>query len=292
MAVIDTGIQGDHEAFSHLGRRLVTKDFTGEDPSNKAVDKDGHGTHCAGTLFGSSVGGRRIGVAPDVSSALVAKVIGADGARVESLISAINWAAEQGANVISMSLGMDFVGYQEELVQAGVPSDIATSQALDGYLQNARLFSKLTAWHIERAKFEGSAIIIAAASGNESRRLDGTSYKVTVAPPAVGEGIVSVGALRLEKKGIRVSDFSNSGATVSAPGSNIISAKLGGGLVENDGTSMATPLAAGIAALWWQHLQLKGQLNQDSLLSSFLGHAAKVDGDIADVGVGMATAPA
>ena len=57
VAVLDTGIDPDHPAFK--GVELVIKNFTSE----LGNDLDGHGTHCAGTIFGRDVKGTRIGVA-------------------------------------------------------------------------------------------------------------------------------------------------------------------------------------------------------------------------------------
>ena len=54
VAVLDTGIDKEHEAFR--GVELVQKDFTGEGDG----DEDGHGTHVAGTIFGQSTAGVRL----------------------------------------------------------------------------------------------------------------------------------------------------------------------------------------------------------------------------------------
>lgn len=72
-AVLDTGINPNHVAFA--GIDLVKKNYTTE------VDDDinGHGTHCAGTIFGREVNGKRIGVAQGVNKAIIAKVLGAGG---------------------------------------------------------------------------------------------------------------------------------------------------------------------------------------------------------------------
>ena len=58
VAVLDTGIDASHPAFD--GVELVQRNFTGESDE----DLDGHGTHCAGTIFGRDIDGKRIGVAP------------------------------------------------------------------------------------------------------------------------------------------------------------------------------------------------------------------------------------
>lgn len=65
VAALEAGIELTHSAF--IGANISCKNFTTE--SND--DIHGHGTHCAGTIFGQDVGGIRIGVARIVSSALI-----------------------------------------------------------------------------------------------------------------------------------------------------------------------------------------------------------------------------
>src|SRR4051812_40807487 len=64
-AVLDTGIDKTHPAFA--GVTLVEQDFTGSGNG----DQHGHGTHCAGTIFGRDVSGTRIGIARGVKKALI-----------------------------------------------------------------------------------------------------------------------------------------------------------------------------------------------------------------------------
>lgn len=284
VAVLDTGINTDHPAFK--GVQFEQKDFTGEG----VQDDDGHGTHCAGTIFGRKVGKTRIGVAPGVKRALNGKVLGSEGASSDSIVDAVNWAVQNGAHVISMSLGMDFPGYVKELTDDDVPADLATSMALDGYRQNIILFERLAT--LLRARTQPSLIV--AASGNESRRDIKPSYRIAVSPPAASEGIISVAALGVHKQGWQVAEFSNSLALISGPGVDIESASHTGGLTTMSGTSMAAPHVAGIAALWAQKLQAKKLLDPIRLQSSVLG-SGKLDRifkfDPVDVGSGMAMAP-
>ena len=133
VAVLDTGIDKDHTAFS--GVDLKTKNFT----LDSEGDEDGHGTHCARTIFGRPVSGRRIGVAAGVKHALIAKVIGSAGCTSESLVRALLWAYQEGAQVISLSLEFDYTRYRELLVAEGYPPELATSQALQGFLSNVRV---------------------------------------------------------------------------------------------------------------------------------------------------------
>ena len=58
----------------------------------------------------------RIGVAPGVTKAFIGKVLGANGGASDEIVNAIQWAVDQGAHVISMSLGMDFPGFVNLLV--------------------------------------------------------------------------------------------------------------------------------------------------------------------------------
>ena len=96
VAVLDTGIDPNHPAFA--GVELVRKNFTdaGDD------DDHGHGTHCAGTIFGRDVNNTRIGIARGVTKAMIGKVLGGNGGGSDVVMQAIQWATNSGANVISM----------------------------------------------------------------------------------------------------------------------------------------------------------------------------------------------
>jgi subtilisin family serine protease len=285
VAVLDTGIDKNHPAFA--GVTLIERDFTGEGNG----DQHGHGTHCAGTIFGRDVNNTRIGVASGVKTALIGKVLGSQGGSSESIVSAIQWAVENGANVISMSLGMDFPGFQKLLQQGGLAPEPATSIALEGYRANVQLFERLAGMIKALGSFVQTTIIVAAA-GNESSR---PQFEIAVSPPAVSDGVVSVAALGQAGNSFAVASFSNTGANLSGPGVKITSAKLGGGLVDKNGTSMATPHVAGVAALWAQKLKAMGGLNGIQLTTRLVAsgrHDKLQPGfDPADVGAGMVQAP-
>jgi subtilisin family serine protease len=288
VAVLDTGIDATHPAFA--GVNLLKKNFTTE----QDTDLHGHGTHCAGTIFGRAVGGTRIGVAPGVKTAVIGKVIGDGGGGSDTLLAAIEWALQNGANVISMSLGIDFPGLVEELRQQGVPVELATSMALEGYRDNILLFGKLASLVQARSAFGQPAMIVAAA-GNESRRDEDPNFVIAVSPPAAGEGIVSVAALGQSPQGFAIASFSNTKARLSGPGVNVSSAKAGGGLTSMSGTSMATPHVAGVAALWAEKLQKSDQFAAQRFVDRLVGSGTmdklKSGFDPVDVGVGMVRAP-
>jgi subtilisin family serine protease len=255
VAILDTGIEKEHSAFSGLNFDAADlMDFTTDEQgiSGSAPDTDGHGTHVAGTIFGRDVNGKRFGIARGVRRALIGKVVGIKGAPTETVFSAIQWALKRNADVISMSLGMDFPGLVKRIQKTeGLPEDIAVSRALEAYRSNIRLFDRLASV-VQAQIIRGRGALLIAASGNESRRNQDPRYTVATAPPATADGFISVGAISQQPLG--VAPFSNTGCRLSAPGVGILSAQIGGGLVMKSGTSMAAPHVAGVAALWVQKL--------------------------------------
>ncbi len=287
-AVLDTGIDAAHPAFQ--GMNLIQRNFTTEGTQ----DFDGHGTHCAGTIFGRKVGGTRIGVAPGIQKALIGKVLGAGGGTSAGIADAIYWALENGADVISMSLGIDYPGYVAELQAAGLPVELAVSRALEGYRLNLGLFNSMAALVKQRSAMVRPALLI-AAGGNESRRDQHPSFEVGVGVPAVAEGFHSVGALGQASGGLVLAPFSNTGPNLCAPGVSIDSARLGGGLSSLSGTSMATPHVAGIAALWAERIRRSRTLTLGEWTTRLAGSATFApllpEVDFADAGLGLVQAP-
>lgn len=95
VGLLDTGIDTGHPCFARA--QVEVEDFTAEGPG----DGNGHGTHCAGTLFGY-LPGHRAGMTPGVTKALVGKVLDAKGAgTAEALFQGVLWAAERGARIVS-----------------------------------------------------------------------------------------------------------------------------------------------------------------------------------------------
>jgi subtilisin family serine protease len=291
VAVLDTGIDPAQGTSAFAGLQIEAKNFTDEPDQ----DLEGHGTHCAGTIFGRTTEGCRIGVAPGVGRALIGKVIGRGGGSTDAIFKAILWAYQNGAQVISMSLGMDFPGYQERL-SAFLPKQLATSMALAGYRANVRLFDRLSQVTSGYDGLVQGAVVVAAA-GNESQRDVDPKYRITVAPPAAAELFLSVAALERRPDGQQppyaVASFSNTGARLAAPGVDIVSAKLGGGLAVMSGTSMATPHVAGVAALWAEKLMKQGiPFRATSVIGEIEGSVARLPYlDPDDVGRGLVQAP-
>ncbi|MGO4337299.1 S8 family serine peptidase [Labrys sp. KB_33_2] len=290
VAVLDTGIDAAHPAFA--GVTLVEKDFTGSGNG----DVKGHGTHCAGTIFGRDVGGQRIGIARGVGKALIGKVLRNDGKGDSGMIfEALQWALSEKADIVSMSLGFDFPGLVKNLTSEGWDIEPATSMALVGYRSNLRMLDTIMAM-LKAHGALGTSPLVVAAAGNESKRAAVTPYRIAASLPAAADGVIAVAAIGRDADTYKVAPFSNMLAAVAAPGVDITSAWPGGGLHTISGTSMACPHVSGVAALWWQALEQKGiSASAASVGARILASARRnvfpADVPEVDIGQGMVTAP-
>ena len=211
------------------------------------------------------------------------------------LFRGMQWAVQQGARVISMSLGFGFPGLVERLTKDGWPTDLATSRALEAYRANLRMFDAVMRMIAAQEEFTGGAVVV-AASGNESKRAENPDHEIGVSIPAAADDVLSTGALGRSPGGFVVAPFSNTFPRQSGPGVDVLSADAGGRLVSLNGTSMATPHAAGVAALWWQEVAESQLPTQATTVAARMLANADISGlapdvDVADRGVGMVRAP-
>ncbi len=212
---LDTGADGKHPALRGAIRHFAEFDDLGRErrPGPRAHDPDGHGTHTAATIAGRKVRGTVVGVAPGARLASAMVIEGGDV--VARVLGGMDWAVGRGVRVVSMSLG--FPGYWPDFL------------ALTRLLRHR-------------------GVLPVFAVGNEGA---GTSRS-----PGNYAEVLSVGACARDRT---VPRFSSSqrfrrGADaivpdLVAPGVGIVSARPGGGWQAMDGTSMATPHVAGLAAL-------------------------------------------
>lgn len=296
VAVLDTGIDSNHPAFAHLKPTLM--DFVGhQSQPGIATDENGHGTHCAGTIFGTHPR-QSIAVAPGVTDVLIGRVLDANGHGGSSAVfKALQWAQQQGANVVSLSLGFDFPGMAASLQKSGWPPELAASKALEAYRQNLRVFDRLMSLFKSLAEMQTAPLVIAAA-GNESRRDTDARFRIAASLPSAAEDVISVAALDRAADGYAVAGFSNGMAKVSAPGVGILSARMGSqGYKTLSGTSMACPHVAGVAALWWDAMVQASQDPTPSTVAARLSASCRFENlgagarDRADVGEGLVQAP-
>lgn len=252
VAVLDTGIDLGHPCF---GNRATVVSFLGDD----GRDRHGHGTHCAGTIAGGGPG-LRFGIAPG-ARILAGKVLGDDGrGSVANILQGMLWAIEQGATIISMSLG------------GAVPSTGVFSPS----------YEQMAAYALSRG------CLVIAAAGNDSNRA--WDRILAVVEPANTPSAMAVAAV---DGNLDVANFSNGGiftgggeVDVAGPGVDVYSAAPGGAGQRMSGTSMATPHVAGVAALL---AQSNGALRGKALWSALVQGAVKIQGAAArDVGAGLA----
>ncbi len=290
VAILDTGIERSHPAFA--GMVFQEKDFTGTGNG----DGNGHGTHCAGTVFGRDVAGKRIGVARGVDNALIGKVLDANGKGSSlSIFHGLQWAIQQGAHIISLSLGFNFPGEVKKKVSQGWPIDLATSEALVAFRENLGMFNSIMEEAKNGSSFRGGVRpLIIAAAGNESRREENPNFRISKSLPAAACDI-AVGAVKKTGAKMTVADFSNVNPHLGAPGVDIVSAALGGGLIALSGTSMACPHVAGIAALWAEKIKSDGEpIKCSSVYSHLLSTTERniiTNWSDIDLGRGLVKAP-
>jgi subtilisin family serine protease len=238
------------------------------------------------------VEGYRIGVARGVTDVLIGKVLSADSGGFADIADGLSWAFAEGAHVVSMSLGIDFRKHLTRLRER-FPEAEATSQALTDYGACVRVFDRLCE---QLADVNGiyRGMLIVAAAGNESNRPE---YAVSVAPPANAFGVVSVGAIGRASgnpTSLTVARFSNRLPTLCAPGMDIVSARLNGGLTSLSGTSMAAPHVAGVAALYAEEQVATApkKFRPQLTLQAILKGAKKLSAlGREDVGAGLVQAP-
>jgi len=217
VAVLDTGMDLEHPDFA--AREITAKSFV---EGETAQDGHGHGTHCVGSACGSvSEEGRRYGVASE-AEIYAGKVLGDEGSGSDAgILAGINWAVANQCAVISMSLGADVREQHPPYVVAG-----------------------------RRALERGSLII--AAAGNNADRPGDPGF---VGTPANSPAIMAVGAVDSALAIARFSarSFPGVGGQVdlAGPGVDVFSSwPMPKRYLSISGTSMATPHAAGVAAVW------------------------------------------
>ncbi|WP_409252773.1 S8 family peptidase [Bacillus sp. SCS-153A] len=247
IAIIDTGI---HPHQDLAGRIKGFKDFINDRPD--PYDDNGHGTHCAGDAAGdgSASSGQYTGPAPqaDVVGVKVLDKMGSGS--LDTVMQGVQWCMDYNdhnpdskIDIISMSLGSTAQSYETE-------NDDPMVKIVE------------EAW--------ASGIVVCIAAGNEGPDAG------TIASPGISDQVITVGALSDNdtadtREDDEVASFSSRGPTIYgkakpdilAPGVNIVSLRSPNSYLDKlqkanrvgeeyfvlSGTSMATPICAGIAAL-------------------------------------------
>ena len=202
IAILDTGVDGTHP---DLAASMVAG-WNFYDNNSNAADINGHGTAVAGAAAATANNG--IGVAGVAGGARIMplRISDATGyAMWSTAATAINYAADHGARVVSMS----YVG----------AAGSSTMQSAANYLRS-----------------KGGVLFVAAGNTGAQDNTASTNSMTVVGATMSDDTIASF------------STFGNF-VTLSAPGYNILTTSTGGGYGYWWGTSLATPVAAGVAAL-------------------------------------------
>jgi len=223
IAIIDTGVDYTHPDLK--GNVDSAHGYNFVNNTKDAMDDNGHGTHCAGTI--GAVHDNKVGVSGVMSDVTIIpiKFLDSSGSgTLEAAVKSIDYATTLDVDLMSNSWGGG--GRSEALYEA-----------------------------IVRASDKG--IIFTAAAGNSSSNNDTTpSYPASYEAP----NVVSVAALTAQNDLAYFSSYGKSSVHIAAPGHNILSTVKGGGYEIMSGTSMATPHVSGVLGLL---LAKEGRLPHD-----------------------------
>jgi subtilisin len=214
---IDTGVDGQHPALKNAIAQFAEFDMAGNQVAGaKAHDSGEHGTHTAGTIVGRATTKGSFGVAPDAQLASALVIEG--GQVIDRVIAGMEWIVEKQVRIMSMSLGLQgFTPAFQELIDA----------------------------------LRRNNVLPVIAAGNEGPD--------TSRSPGNYDNVLSIGACAQDDT---VADFSSSQTfdrpndplvpDLVAPGVSVLSCIPNRKFAKMDGTSMATPHIAGLAALLLQ----------------------------------------
>jgi len=207
VAVIDTGADLNHPDL----KDKIVKSYNVFTKTAAVSDAHGHGTHCAGIAAAALNGVGVAGIAPD-AGLMPVQVLNAGGGGSDATIAeGIVWAADNGAKVMTMSLGL----YKR-------------SKVLEEALQYA---------------LDKDVTLVASAGNNNILNDPETAPHL----PSTYPGVIEVAATDVNNQKARFSNFGKT-VTVAAPGVDILST-VPGSYKKMSGTSMASPAAAGVVAL-------------------------------------------
>lgn len=231
VAVLDTGVDTDHLDLVGNLTNCVTKVTHFRRDAKSCEDGNGHGTHVAGTVLadGGSDEQGIYGVAPE-ADLMAVKVCDRRGyCYGDDMAAGIRYAADNGANIISMSIG-------------GNTPDPLVLVAIDDAV--------------------GKGVLIVAAAGNDGPAEGSIDY------PGAYIEVIAVGAIdSVENVPFWSSRGINPGLyeyvveeheiEFGAPGVSVESTSNNGCYAYGSGTSMATPHVSGLAAKLWQSNAVK-----------------------------------
>lgn len=231
VAIIDNGFDLNHVEFKGKIVKPWNVFLSSDDVHPANVPGGEHGTHVAATAVGLMNNGQGLsGIAPNCK--LMPIQVADDNGNMTSLsiVSGILYAIHKEADVVNMSLGMMFPDEIKNMTDA---EQLQLTQTI--YPDEATFWNELYQFVAE------SDIVFVQAAGNDN-------ILAGIDPGARSKNNIIVSAVA---PGLDKAEFSNYGAysTISAPGVQIYSAIPGNKFEELQGTSMASPIVTGAAAL-------------------------------------------
>lgn len=247
VGIIDTGVDLGHVEMSGrvaASTRCIGTGGQAAQCGGSAQDDKGHGTHVAGIVAAPLNGQGVAGVAPEASLLVVKALLGDGSGEARDVAAGIDWLLAQGVHVVNLSL-----------------SETISARAVRGSLLEAA---------IVRAAEAGVVVIL--ASGNSSDAAEGTGFNL----PAIVVGATDRNGnlapySRPLSSGIRWGMVAPGGDAGTGEQGQVISTFWMPGrrnaYAWNEGTSMAAPHVAGVAALLAAQ-GIYGQAAVDRLLST------------------------
>jgi subtilisin family serine protease len=233
VAVLDTGVDYTHEDLatnmwvrpatmepyhdSELGTIDDVNGYNAIDSASDPMDDNGHGTHCAGII--GAEGENNIGIA---------------GVNWKVQIMPLKFMNAGGSGTTKDAI--EAINYVINRKKAGV--NVRIISASWGSTQRSRALGDVI-----RKAYENDILFVAAA-GNSSVDNDRRPHY-----PSSYPNVISVAALDRHDKLASFSNFGVKSVMIAAPGVDILSTWLGNEYEEKSGTSMATPVVSGVAAL-------------------------------------------
>ena len=226
VAVLDTGVDPDHPDIDIDPENFQEFDSDGNEVDSDPRDTNGHGTHVSGTVVGGDASGTHIGVAPNAELMHGLILPGGSGSFAQ-IIGGIEWAVDEDADVISMSLGAP--GQEPVMIEP---------------IENAVDAGTLV---IASAGNDGDGATSTPGNLYSTLNLGATDESENVATFSSGDVIDTESDWDGQAPDYWPDEYVV--PDISAPGVDVKSAQIGGGYTELSGTSMSAPHAAGTAAL-------------------------------------------
>jgi len=256
VAILDTGIDMDHP---DLKKNIIGGfNFTGEGRKDDYSDRNGHGTHVAGTIAGVSNDSGVVGVAPD-AKLLICKVLNGKGSGsyqgiIKGIKFASNWIGQNGerVRVINMSLG--------------------------GSVDDPKLYEAIL-------EAVSKGILIIVASGNEG---DADESTMEYSYPSLYNECITVSACDENRD---LAPFSNNSLEVDciSAGVDVMSTYPKSQYARLSGTSMATPHITGAIALIIKYgeKQFKRTLTESEIYALLVKTCERLDLETTSQGHGL-----